>query len=197
MNESSGWIGQWSPGIGDPSWLGWATVVAYFFAAWLCWRSWSCAKREGDSAASLWGGVCLLLCALGVNKQLDLQSALTELGRINAHAFGWYDHRHLVQIGFIATATLVVSVSAAFFAIRVWPKRARYGLLIAGMLMLCVFVLVRASSFHGMDWLIGQTVVGIPVNVVLELGAISLTTWGARYYVRTTPSASSTSPEDR
>jgi hypothetical protein len=33
-----GWIGSWSPGIGDPTVAGWITVFAYFAASLLCWR---------------------------------------------------------------------------------------------------------------------------------------------------------------
>ena len=32
MNE--GWIGEWSPGIGDPSVGGWLTLLLYGLAAW-------------------------------------------------------------------------------------------------------------------------------------------------------------------
>ena len=34
--EGQGWIGHWSPGIGDPSVMGWVTVALYLVAAWLC-----------------------------------------------------------------------------------------------------------------------------------------------------------------
>ena len=31
--------GRWVPGIGDPSLMGWLTVVAYFVTAFLCYRA--------------------------------------------------------------------------------------------------------------------------------------------------------------
>jgi hypothetical protein len=37
--QGRGWIGRWSPGIGDPSPLGWITVVLYLVVAWLCFLS--------------------------------------------------------------------------------------------------------------------------------------------------------------
>jgi hypothetical protein len=54
------------------------------------------------------------LGALGVNKQLDLQSALTELGRILATDGGWYDSRHRVQRVFI----LAVGSAAVLVGLR-------------------------------------------------------------------------------
>jgi hypothetical protein len=42
------------------------------------------------------------LFALGINKQLDLQTALTELGRVLALSQGWYEQRQVVQFWFIA-----------------------------------------------------------------------------------------------
>src|ERR1041384_5677187 len=30
---------RWRPGIGDPTFIGWFTVVAYFATAYLCWRA--------------------------------------------------------------------------------------------------------------------------------------------------------------
>ncbi len=35
----NGWVGNWSPGIGDPTFVGWFTVVAYFDAALACWKA--------------------------------------------------------------------------------------------------------------------------------------------------------------
>src|SRR5512135_3492115 len=58
---------HWEPGIGD------LTVVAYFLAAWLCWRA---ARRSRVSAQSWRGGggfwalFTVALVFLGFNKQL-------------------------------------------------------------------------------------------------------------------------------
>ena len=36
IGTGDGWIGSWSPGIGDPNVMGWVTVVAYAAAGWQC-----------------------------------------------------------------------------------------------------------------------------------------------------------------
>ena len=76
--------GRWRPGIGDPTFLGWVTVAAYFAAALACGRAWRLDRRArlaGDRSSSptFWLILSLLLAFLGINKQLDLQSLLTHL----------------------------------------------------------------------------------------------------------------------
>jgi hypothetical protein len=97
----AGLIGSWSPGIGDPTVAGWATTFLYFATVVQIWR----VMRRIDSASfeyTVWWLLLVCMFALGVNKQLDLQTALTEIGRIVAHKQGWYDDRQEVQKMFIA-----------------------------------------------------------------------------------------------
>jgi hypothetical protein len=86
--------GQWRPGIGDPTPLGWATVVAYLAASWACCRAAAAERRSAhrgrNSTRPFWSSLGLLLLLLGLNKQLDLQSALTAFGRRLAREQGWY-----------------------------------------------------------------------------------------------------------
>ena len=56
---------------------------------------------------ALWNALAVGLLLLGINKQLDLQTALTELGKILAARQGWYEHRQRVQIDFIIGVVLV------------------------------------------------------------------------------------------
>jgi len=46
------------------------------------------------------------------------------------------------------------------------------------------FVMVRASSFHRMDWLISQEFAGIRANHVMELGGIAIVTFFAWHAAR-------------
>jgi hypothetical protein len=45
---------------------------------------------------------------------------------------------------------------------RVWPA-------LLGLGFVCVFVVIRAASFHHMDGLIGSSALGLRLNWVLEL----------------------------
>jgi hypothetical protein len=50
---------------------------------------------------------CIFIPFFGINKQPDLQTALTEAGRYPAHYQGWYDQRQVVQLAFIALIAVI------------------------------------------------------------------------------------------
>jgi hypothetical protein len=159
---------DWRPRIGDPSAMGWFTVAAYALAALLAGRVW----RQGRER--IWLGVALLMAALCVNKQFDLQSLFTDIGREIATAGGWYESRRKVQKLFvIVLAAGAVLVGAGFG----WRYRAFFGrrkLLAAGLLFLLTFVVIRAVSFHHVDVFLKSRVAGLRMNWLLELGGIAL-----------------------
>ena len=81
---------SWRPGIGDPTIGGWVTVVLYILACLSCWRTGGAVRfreRVVGQESHAWLATALLFALLGVNKQLDLQTALTEFGR-NPCVFG-------------------------------------------------------------------------------------------------------------
>ena len=178
LPESEGWIGQWSPGIGDPSFAGWLTVVAYFVAAFVCWRARRIARDErpratGLASARFWSVLAVGLTMLGVNKQLDLQTAVTEIGRILARQQGWYDHRRWVQMAFIVLVILIVAMACRWLLRAAAADLSRLWLAVVGAAVLGAFVAIRASSFHHVDACIWfDLLFGLRVNVVLELGGI-------------------------
>ena len=97
----------WRPGIGDPTIGGWVTVVLYFSAVWSVWKT---AHSAISSERQLWRAISILFIGLGINKQLDLQTAFTELGRMVAFDQGWYGERRTVQLWFIAGVALTASL---------------------------------------------------------------------------------------
>lgn len=172
--------GHWEPGIGDPTVGGWITVVAYGVAAWCCWQARKAQGiRHATAPARFWLLVCAAMALLGVNKQLDLQTAFTELGREIARSEGWYGQRHEVQIGFIAWISLAGAVAAGWLGRLSWPLSRGRGLALGGLAFLLVFVLVRASSFHHVDLWLTDTALGLRWNWILELSGIALVAHGA------------------
>jgi hypothetical protein len=170
---------NWSPGIGDPTLMGWLTVVLYFLAAIDCWIT---ARRlylergdaDGEKELRAWRSIAIAFLALGFNKQLDLQTALTEAGRVLANFQGWYDQRQSVQLAFIVLVAIICLVTAAIL-VR-WARNAPAPTLfaLAGSIMVICYVLVRAASFHHIDRFIGETVLGFRWNWILEMGGISV-----------------------
>lgn len=162
---------------GDPSPIAWLITLAYFVVAGLCF--WA-GRREKEAALGrarqwhaplFWFVLCGLLVCLGLNKQLDLQSDLTQIGRSAARSGGWYEYRRLVQGVFVVLFGLGAAAavaSAVWFMRDVWR---RYRMAFVGICYLCIFVIIRAASFHHIDTLLYHLPVGgYWVNTFFELG---------------------------
>jgi hypothetical protein len=162
----------WRPGIGDPTIGGWITVVLYFLAIWSTWKTANATYAPKERW--LWLFISLMFAALGINKQLDLQTAFTELGRIVAFDEGWYDQRQIVQIWFIVGIAIVCLLIGIGLLVLAWnaPLAARIALM--GMVLVLAFVLIRAASFHHIDRFIGERILGLKWNWVLEMSGISI-----------------------
>lgn len=179
----SGWIGRWSPGIGDPTFMGWLTVVAYFGTAWCCF---SVGRRlrgrpRTEREAWFWLSMAVLLAALGVNKQLDLQTALTEFGRILAHRQGWYEDRRVFQRIFIILVGAVAAVTVAVGLFRARNSNRAVQLAILGACFIVAFIVVRAASFHRVDRMLFKQAFGwLRLNWLLELGGMAIVFVAAR-----------------
>jgi hypothetical protein len=218
LQGDEGWIGSWTPGIGDPTFVGWFTVVAYLAAAYLCRRverrlrpprpaAGSAESRaqmplgalaiallgrkrlllrlpERARLSAMWWGFATVLLLLGINKQLDLQTAITEVGRMAARDLDLMSVRRTLQVYFIGVIMLIglwilraVVLLARGNVRRVWPA-------LVGTVFILVFVAVRALSFHHIDSLLGADFGGFRMNWVLELGGIGLIIFGARRELR-------------
>jgi len=209
-HPEEGWIGTWSPGIGDPNFIGWLTVVAYLFASFLClrvYRALAGTQRQGvegyvaavatvmvalvatrqrisalsshERVRALWFSIALVLLFLGFNKQLDLQTALTEFGRIMARSEGWYGVRREIQVVFILGILLLggwlLRTAAALAVGNIQQMR----FVLTGVVFLLCFVAIRATSFHHVDRLLGLNFGGFRLNWLLELGGNALVILGA------------------
>ena len=184
LPRGSGWVGDWSPGIGDPTFIGWFTVFAYALAAWSCYRLRNRFSARADAIRRkerrFWGVIAGVLLFLCINKQLDLQTAMTELFRGLAKSEGWYDIRYKFQVAFIAVMVLglPILIWLLLYMARRLPASSR--LAGSGLIFIGVYVLVRASSFHHMDRLINARVLQFRLNWLFELGGISVVLWGSR-----------------
>ena len=178
---------NWSPGIGDPSFGGWFTVLLYVGAAYLSYRTAKFVDVLGAPRAEfvVWLLLAVCLGLLGINKQLDLQSALTELGRYLAYHQGWYEYRRTVQFLFILTILVLAVVLGIFILLLVWQMPKPTILALLGALFIVGFVLVRAASFHQVDHLIGTSILGLRWNWIIEMGGLVIVQiagiWRTRY----------------
>lgn len=170
---------NWTPGIGDPTVLGWVAVFGYFWAAFLAMlvarsvRSYDPLRMRAESPL-FWSMMAWILIFLGFNKQLDLQTLFTDIAREIAKEDGWYEGRREVQMYFMMGIAGASGLFLLFltFLIRAGFWRCFPALL--GLLFLCTFVLFRALSFHHFEYLLRQEVKGTFINNLLEMGGIGL-----------------------
>jgi hypothetical protein len=170
--------GEWAPGIGDPTVMGWFTVFAYAGVAVLC--GWNARRARGFPAERrVWIVLTLVLVALAINKQLDLQSWFTVVGRNMAKQEGWYARRQPVQVLFIVS--LVVASAGLLLLLRhaLGTAWRRYATVAWGLALLLTFILIRAATIHHIDLLLRVRFGVLTMNNVLELGAIALVALGA------------------
>ncbi len=171
---------RWSPQIGDPTIMGWITVASYFIVSVF---SVLVFYRQFGRHRMFWLFLAVLLFALGINKQLDLQSSLTAVGRCWAQAQGWYAERRTFQLRFI------ISIIVASFLLGLlifWSMRRdlrRTWLALTGIALLLVFIAIRAVGFHHFDQFIGYEIGNIRVNWVFEIGGTTMIGVNALYFV--------------
>jgi hypothetical protein len=195
---------DWSPTIGDPTLMGWLTVLAYFVTAWLCLRAFNTEKRGPKGPyrqtipallrvlrkswpdppilarrAALWLFLAIVFVCLAINKQLDLQSLLTQVGRTLAHQQGWYDQRRLAQAILVGVVLIAGVAGLATLGWLVRGQLSDFRLPLAGLTFIVVFVVIRATSFYHVDRLIGFELRGVRMNWVLELTGIGIVAVGA------------------
>ncbi|MFN3620508.1 hypothetical protein [Sphingorhabdus sp.] len=181
---------DWQPTIGDPSLAGWLTVFGYFASAVICYLA-SRSERarvvprlpSTHDEAHFWGIVTIVMMVLGFNKQLDLQSLLTQIGRYFAVAGGWYHQRQAIQLLFII-CLIACSIIGAVILLRALSKAAmEIRIALVGLCLLGCFIVIRAASFHHIDTAFRTKVLLPQWNVALELGSIFLVAIaGLRYW---------------
>ena len=159
---------RWRPEIGDPSFMGWFTVAAYALAAILAAGVWRRRKEK------IWLLVALGMAGLCVNKQLDLQSLFTDLGRVASYHGGWFEQRRIYQKWFVLGVVAGAGIFGTWFIWRYNAFLVRHKLLTAGGFFMLTFVVVRAISFHHFDSFLKDEVLGVKMNWALELSGIFL-----------------------
>jgi hypothetical protein len=174
---------HWSPTIGDPTIMGWITVACYFFCSVLCLKVFRHGTMIFDHPVKrqqfLWLALFALTFLLGINKQLDLQSLFTEIGKYYAYNNGLYEHRRAFQEVFIKLIAGSAFISLATL-IYLYRGVVRYHFVaIAGFCFLAAFVLIRASSFHNVDLLIKTEIAGFRLNWLFELFGLGLIAFNA------------------
>jgi hypothetical protein len=175
--------------FGDPTVAGWAIVVFYIAATAACvWAlrvAWIGAKmaaaypgeerRAKERSAAyrasflFWGLLIQLFVFLGLNKQIDLQTWLTDVGRRMAQAQGWYEERARVQAIFVGAVAVAGLWVLAILLDRTREFLPRHALAFVGIVLLACYVVLRTSSFHDVDRVLAWGPLGFRLSWALEM----------------------------
>ncbi len=177
MNTDSLWsvhylMGGWHPTIGDPGFLGWFTTGSYFACAALASIVAIMNGKVNPRFFFFWSTICVLMILLGINKQLDLQTLFTEIGRQVAGAEGWYEQRRTVQFWFVLAFGTGMFVAFLVFANIMRDVFRRFTLAFTGLFLLVSFIIIRAASFHHVDEMLGIGLFGTRMHRLLEISGI-------------------------
>lgn len=170
---------EWHPQIGDPTPMGWITVICYFGAAILAAMMASRVRpvllknSEYKDYFHFWSFLGVMLLLMGINKQLDLQTLFTDIGRSVALSQGWYEARRGFQFVFVFVMGIVGLTISAWIAFRFRHVVHKYRSAMIGLGFLVTFILIRAVSFNHIDQFIDWDPGGFRMNWLLELGGIA------------------------
>ena len=178
---------NWQIGLGDPGWGGWLIVALYISTGLLSWRVALKAAFPAPSRGrerAFWGLLGLILLLLAVNKQLDLQTLLTDAARCMAQLQGWYETRRPVQIGFLLGVFVLILTLFGAVSISLRGTLRRNGLALTGLVFVLGFVAMRAAGFHHMDRVINMAFHSVRVNWMLEMTGPLLILMGGVLHLR-------------
>ena len=139
----------WKFSFDNPTILGWTVVAVYLVAAVCCGRA-ALKSREHStrSLTFIWWAFAVVLVMLGINKQLNLQTLMIVIGQNISNSGDWYGARRQAQLIF-ALFFAAFSIAALIWLWRQYgPFFRENQLIIAGAIILVLFVVLRAASIN-------------------------------------------------
>ena len=163
--------------IGDPTFAGWLIFFVYLAVVYRCYLQYVKVKF-GFLDHNFWLVIGLFLLLLCINKQLDLQTVFEASMKELAQSHGWYAQRKMMQVTFVAL--LSISLLTGLVVLRsVLAKACRqHKAVCLGVLLLCVFIVLRAAAFNHLSFLNTHTYWGFNAHSLLELSALCVMFYG-------------------
>jgi hypothetical protein len=159
--------------------LGWTNFALYLIAALLSFRTAASVRGQQSSATGrVWLWIGVILAALGLNKQFDLQTLLIELGRQFAGADHLRAYRAELHALFFLGFMLAIILLLALVMLRFSAEAVRFArqlpLAAAGCILVCAYIVIRAVSIDNVDLMLGFDFERIPFLWLLEAGGLLL-----------------------
>ena len=163
--------------IGDPTFAGWLIFFVYLAVVYRCYLQYVKVKF-GFLDHNFWLVIGLFLLLLCINKQLDLQTVFEASMKELAQSHGWYAQRKMMQVTFVAL--LSISLLTGLVVLRsVLAKACRqHKAVCLGVLLLCIFIVLRAAAFNHLSFLNTRTYWGFNAHSLLELIALCVMFYG-------------------
>ncbi|HNS55438.1 MAG TPA: hypothetical protein PKO34_00155 [Smithellaceae bacterium] len=141
-------VNAWLARSGDVCLSSLINTILYAVSIAAAAYHWRMLQRFKKPAAEqgFWLLVIFILSIFGINKQLDFQVLLVEIGRPIALKSGWYESRRIVQAVFAFVLTGIAGLFAVmmlFLIRRHWRNNI---LALLGLLILCFYGIMEAMS---------------------------------------------------
>jgi len=164
--------GHWREHAGDYTPIGWFVTGLYLLGAGICMICIIKSRQHSPTCTRFWWMCVLALLLLGINKQLDLQMLLADLGRTYAKSRAWYTMRKPVQIQAVSIvlALCLGLVEIILFKLRQQPKITWLALF--GLTILALYFGLRMVSLHHVDKLIMGSYGGLAMGSLIEVAGI-------------------------
>jgi hypothetical protein len=177
--------------------LGWTTFALYLIAALLSFRAAAAALVRGRSSvvssqtadvnskpssetARVWVWLGVILAALGLNKELDLQTWFIELGRQAAGREHLSESRAglhvLFFLAFVSVLVVLILLVMLRFSAVVGSFVRQLPLAAGGCALVGAYIVIRAASIDRVDLMLGFDFERIPLLWLLEAGGLLLIT---------------------
>jgi hypothetical protein len=132
----------------------------------------------------IWLSIAILFFALGVSRQLDLQTTLLKVGRSIAFSEGWYSKRQNFQLAFIVG--VILTCLAVLRVLLIWLRKAPLSTWVGviGAILVIGYLLIRAVSLHEIDEFIARKFLIFRWNWIFEMGGIGLVIFASMWRAR-------------
>ncbi|MGH9133653.1 MAG: hypothetical protein ACRDZZ_06930 [Ilumatobacteraceae bacterium] len=173
-------------GWADSNWLrvlGYGIAAAASLHAGLRERRRQSLAPGRDLWPAFWYLTAALLAVMAVGRAADIGGLVSEFGRREARAEGWYEVRREYQAAAVASVTAVWLIAVVVAIWRVPERRRRYLPVALVMFTLVCFAGVRIISLHHVDTLLYRRGVGgVRFVAIVELTGIALAILATYWY---------------
>ena len=118
--------------------------------------------------AAFWWLLCAALTLLAVNKQLDLQTAITDRLRDASQRDGWYGQRRVLQVMLVGVALGLCALGAWWIKRLLGRHWRTHRLVLTGVGVLLIYLILRVADIERLGEMTGLPLAASGVRDALE-----------------------------